>query len=125
MDIVASERNYKRSIWNKVANYFDKIGWYSFGQNFWDYRISWRNKWKNGDPKQGEKFFWSARMFSTFMDSWHLLKCFWLLHLFSAIVEYETMTGYSVLDLAIYYTAFGTFHSLFFHMMQVDPIVEE
>ena len=125
MDIVHSERNYKRSVWNRVANYFDRIGWHSLGQHFWDYRISWKNKWKNGDPTQGEKFFLSSRMLATYMDAWHLLKFIWLLHFFSAIVEYKAMTAYPLLDFSIYYLAFGTFHSFFFRILQVDQIIEE
>jgi hypothetical protein len=122
MDIIASKRNYERSIWNILANYFDRKGYHSFGQAYWNYEIAWRNKWKNGDPKQGEKFLWSSRMFATFMDGWHLMKCFWFCHLFSAIVEYNAITAYPILDLSIYYSAFGTFHSFFFHIMQVKPV---
>jgi hypothetical protein len=124
MDIIASKRNYERSIWNKLANYCDRKGYHFFGQSYWDYEIAWRNKWKNGDPKQGPKFFMSSTALVTYMDGWHLMKFFWLVHLFSAIVEYTPMTPYSVVDLMIYYITFGTFHSFFFKILQVDPIKE-
>ena len=54
MDIIASKRNYERSIWNKLANYCDRKGYSFFGQAYWNYEIAWKNKWKNEDPKQGE-----------------------------------------------------------------------
>lgn len=38
---------------------------------FWS-QSSWRRKWKNGDPKQGEKFFGSSTVFVMFTDAWHL-----------------------------------------------------
>ena len=39
---------------------------------FWHKNKSWQNKWKNGDKKQGEKFFGSSRWFVLFADAWHL-----------------------------------------------------
>lgn len=32
---------------------------------------TWRNKWKNGDPAQGEKFFGSSTIFVALSDFWH------------------------------------------------------
>lgn len=124
MDIIASKRNYERSIWNKLADYCDSKGYHFFGQAYWNYENAWRNKWKNGDPKQGERFFLSSRALVTFMDGWHLMKCFWLIHFFCAIVNYTPITSYAILDVVIYYFSFGTFHSLFFSILQVEPIKE-
>jgi hypothetical protein len=33
--------------------------------------FSWKNKWKNGDPKQGERFLGSSTMFVWVTDLWH------------------------------------------------------
>lgn len=38
---------------------------------FWS-QSSWRNKYKNGEPKQGERFFGSSTVFVMFTDGWHL-----------------------------------------------------
>jgi hypothetical protein len=43
-------------------------------QLFWNPLNSWRNKWKNGDPKQGEKFLGSSTLFVGLTDAWHLFK---------------------------------------------------
>jgi hypothetical protein len=40
--------------------------------NYWVKDTSWKNKWKNGDKKQGERFFGSSRWFVMFTDAWHL-----------------------------------------------------
>ena len=37
----------------------------------WQIDNSWRNKWKNGDPNQGEKFWGSSRWFVPFTDAFH------------------------------------------------------
>lgn len=39
---------------------------------YWVKSKSWVNEWKNGDPKQGEKFWGSSRWFVSFTDAWHL-----------------------------------------------------
>jgi len=40
--------------------------------NFINPSISWKNKWKNGNPSEGEKFWGSSRFFVMFTDLWHL-----------------------------------------------------
>ena len=39
---------------------------------FWDKHKSWVNKWKNGEPSQGEKFFGSSTFLVWLTDAWHL-----------------------------------------------------
>ena len=41
-------------------------------KSFWIKELSYINKWKNGDKKQGEKFWGSSRWFVMFTDAWHL-----------------------------------------------------
>ena len=38
---------------------------------FWDPDLSWRNKYLNGDPAQGEKFPGSSTIFAGFTDGYH------------------------------------------------------
>ena len=44
---------------------------YGLLPKFWDKTMSWKNKWKNGDKKQGEAFFGSSTVFVIFTDGWH------------------------------------------------------
>lgn len=41
-------------------------------QQYWDPAVSWRNKYKNGDPVQGAKFPGSTTIFVSLTDAWHL-----------------------------------------------------
>lgn len=41
-------------------------------ESYWVKSKSWVNKWKNGDPKQGEKFWLSSRQLVFLTDAWHL-----------------------------------------------------
>ena len=48
---------------------------------WWTMKDSWKNKWKNGDPKQGERFFLSSTALVFVTDAWHffqmiMLSCF-------------------------------------------------
>jgi len=43
-----------------------------FKADFWHKNIAWKNKWKNGDKSQGEKFFGSSRWFVSLTDAWHV-----------------------------------------------------
>lgn len=52
---------------------------------FWDPKISWRNKWKDGDPDLGERFRFSSTLFVGLTDAWHLFKTVRNLLLFISI----------------------------------------
>ena len=56
--------------------------------NFWDPSVSWKNKWKNNDKSQGERFIGSSTIFVMFTDMWHLLK----------FIQYNILTIIMVLN---------------------------
>lgn len=63
------------SIMDKIQFHFNKsIFRYFKNQLFWDPSISWKNKYKNGDPKQGSKFLGSTTYFVFVTDAWHFFK---------------------------------------------------
>lgn len=39
---------------------------------YWIKAMSSPNKWKDGDPRKGEKFFGSSRWFISLTDAWHV-----------------------------------------------------
>ena len=55
--------HYNGSLFSKLKN-----------QVFWNPSISWKNKWKLGDPQKGPKFFMSTTLFVFITDAWHLFK---------------------------------------------------
>jgi hypothetical protein len=54
-------------------------------QLFWNPLLSWKNKYKDGDPLKGEKFFLSKSLLVGFTDAWHLFKLLRTLFIFSGI----------------------------------------
>lgn len=118
MDIIGFPQNYKNSRWQQLANYFDKKGWHNIGSKFWDNSISWKNKWKNQTPEQGEAFPLSSSLLGFLCDGWHITKLFWLLHVFAAVVFYKPITNYFVLDINLLYFSFGLGHEFFWRVMK-------
>lgn len=79
---------------------------------FWNYKISWKNKWKNGDPTQGEKFWGSSTIFVSFTDAWHLFQHFFLLTIFLIPIIYSQCYPiinwyWMVTDFLLIYTIFN------------------
>lgn len=63
-----------------------------YKKTYWIKAFSWQNKYKNGDKKQGEKFFGSTRWFVAFTDAWHL---FGIIERIGFIITY-TSVGYLI-----------------------------
>lgn len=59
---------------------------------FWHPDYSWKNKWKGGDKRNGEKFFGSSTAFVFLTDAWHLFKTLESTSLWIGSI----MLGYSV-----------------------------
>ena len=43
-----------------------------FPNQLWNKSMTWRNKWRNGDPLQGESFFGSSTFLVSLTDPWHI-----------------------------------------------------
>ena len=48
----------------------------------------WRKKWKDGDPRRGEKFPGSSTVFVFLTDRWHLMQFFFLNSIFASMLFY-------------------------------------
>lgn len=86
------------------SNYFGnrKFDW-------WYMDRSWRAKYKNDDPSQGEKFLFSTGALSFLCDGWHLFQFFFLNTFILAIVLYKPMINWWA-DFLIYAVVMkGTF----------------
>ncbi|HEV7404143.1 MAG TPA: hypothetical protein VGO11_14480 [Chthoniobacteraceae bacterium] len=51
-----------------------------------DPRLSWRNKWRNGDARQGEAFPLSSTSLVGLTDAWHCAKSLWIACILLAIL---------------------------------------
>jgi hypothetical protein len=94
--------HFKNSVFKNVKN-----------PQYWNPAISHKNKWKNGDKAQGEKFFLSSTILVFLTDSWHL---FGLIRDFSITLTITiiTLNPYYLLIYPIYR---GIFHILFTYLL--------
>lgn len=56
-----------------TVNFRFELSYFSrLNHKFWNPKISWRNKWKNGYNYDGEKFLFSSTLLVFLTDAWHL-----------------------------------------------------
>lgn len=80
--------------------------------------LSWKNKWKNGDPNQGEKFLGSSTIFVFVTDLWHLCKFLMMLLIVFAIVFYSVLFSWWI-DVIILFVIYFLIFELFFSKILV------
>lgn len=97
-----------KAIQDKILYHFYESRFKNWS-TFWNPEKSWENKWKDGDPKKGEKFPGSSTIFVSLTDAWHLFGMIRNLSLVSCI---PIISGIWWLFL-LYPVFFGTFHVLF------------
>lgn len=104
MDVITYRFN--SSIFSK----FVQLKWYI------DPSMSWRNKYKNGDPNQGPVFPFSTTVLCVITDLWHLAKSIMLVLLYVGITCYVPIIN-PVLDVILYYIVFGVTFELFWSIL--------
>ena len=82
-------------------------------KQYLDPSVSWENKYKNGDPAQGPRFFGSETFLVFLTDGWHLAKTFMILCFSGAAVTYTSLLE-SWYDVFLFYTLFGAVFQTFF-----------
>lgn len=86
-------------------------------QNWINPSISWKNKWKNGDINQGERFFGSSTFLVWLTDLWHFAKMCMLCCVCLSIILYTPLVTKS-LDFLILLCGFTcTFQILFGYVL--------
>lgn len=101
MDVVSIK--WGKSFFNKRLSKYSQ---------FFNPQLSWKNKWKNGDPKQGEKFPLSSTALVFLTDWWHLAKTSMILCFSLGIVLYSPIFG--LIDFLLFFTLFGVIFELFY-----------
>ena len=57
-----------------VAYNYDTSVFRNCNRKYFDPSVSWKNKYKNGNPNCGERFFGSTTFLVWLTDFWHLMK---------------------------------------------------
>jgi len=78
-----------------------------------DPALSWKNKWKNGDPAQGERFLGSSTIFVFVTDFWHFCEFLMMLAICFAIVFYHPLIFWWT-DIIFMFAAYSITFEVFF-----------
>jgi hypothetical protein len=99
--------------------HFDTSVFSKWTGNKWiDPSISWKNKWKNGDYTQGEKFLGSSTIFVFVTDLWHFLQFLMILAICFAIVVYHPLVVWWA-DILFLLAAYSITFEIFFSKILV------
>ena len=105
MDIIFHKWN--QSIFSRVKN--KKI------LQFINPKLSWKNKWKNGDYKQGEKFIGSSTIFVMFTDLWHLSQFLMFTCFILGTISYIAICNIFIFDFILLYLSLTLSFMLFYY----------
>ncbi len=83
--ILCCVAGFSKAVMDTHAFHYNKSIFKSFKSLFFA-EDSWRNKYKNGDKNQGEKFLGSTTIFVMFTDVWHLAGFFYSVGLIVASI---------------------------------------
>jgi len=86
---------------------------------FWNPKISWKNKYKNHNKEEGEKFFCSTTVFVFLTDGWHLfqsifLNCIFLIPIVLINLLHPLSFWWLMIIFLTIRIAFGLFFELFY-----------
>jgi hypothetical protein len=62
------------AVMDKLQFHYKRSIFKNYQSTWWDPKNSWKNKWKNGDKEQGERFLFSSTIFVFVTDAWHFFK---------------------------------------------------
>lgn len=105
MDIIVHK--WSISIFSKIKN--KKL------LQFMNPKLSWTNKWKNNNYKQGEKFIGSSTVFVMFTDLWHLCKFLMIVSFIISTIFYIPIMDNNILNIIVHYLAFSLSFNLFYY----------
>ena len=97
---------------------------YFKNQQYWNPNISWKNKYKLGDPRYGALFPGSTTIFVFLTDGWHIMKFYRNLFIFVGIY-FIASYNYGDLKVALICTiiarvVYGVAFSAFMHILLRD-----
>ena len=88
---------------------------------YWIKAMSSPNKWKDGDPRKGEKFFGSSRWFVSLTDAWHVFGFVFRVSYAIAFLAIGSLALYNTLLPLLAIPAYALFAGVFhiFHTYKI------
>jgi hypothetical protein len=100
------------AIMDVISHKYDSSIFSEFNPQYWDARISWRNKYVNGQVHFGRKYILPGiKLHVAFTDAWHFFKSLMICLLILAIVSFEYT---STLESLIHFVSLGILWNVVF-----------
>jgi len=105
MDIVEKQYNQSKfSLIKKLQHWFNP-------------ELSWKNKWKNGNRSEGERFWGSSTVFVMITDFWHFAKTFIIMCILIIIAISAKVEMNKLLLVSLIYAEYVIAFELFFNII--------
>ena len=101
-----------KAVQDKTSFHFERSIFFH-KSDFWNPEKSWKFKWKNGDPKQGERFPLSTTLLVSLTDAWHLFGTIRNFSIFLGALLLP-MNWISLLGYPLFFITFHIFYTYIF-----------
>ncbi len=95
------------AIRDKITHHYNKSIFKKFKEKWWNPKISWRNKYVDGDLKKGFRYKFPLSFLNNFTDAWHTFKVIEIMLLATAIIIQLSDFGFGWWIYLAYFAAFG------------------
>lgn len=76
------------AVMDKLSHHYSTSIFVKYDPQFWNPKVSWKNKYKNGRKSLGPAFFLSTGILVAFTDAWHLFKSSMIVLLAISVVTF-------------------------------------
>ena len=83
-----------KAVQDTLAHHYSTSIFAKWNGDFWNPETSWQNKYQNGIPAHGPRFFGSTTFLVALTDGWHLAGLFRHASILAAVMLYEPFFGW-------------------------------
>lgn len=105
-----------KAICDVLNSRFDKSIFKNINEKYFNPTISWKNKYKDGDPNKGAKFLGSTTFLVMFTDFWHLCNFIMIISFILSLtlnIYYNPIFSI-IIDTLLIYILYGIVFELFY-----------
>ena len=106
MDIL--QYKYSQSVFNNLSN------------KWWNPKISWKNKYKNGLKEQGPAFVGSTTIFVFITDAWHFFKTLMIMSFIFSVIFYTPITNHFIFDFIFLFSIFSIVFEIWYSFVLIE-----
>lgn len=108
-----------KAVMDTLQFHFYNSRFKTLAEQYWNPARSWKNKYSNLTTLSTNR--WNGLPIPVALtDAWHLFQSIFLTSLFAAIVTYDNITPYLIIDFVLLRSAFGAAFGLFYNYLLIN-----